>query len=151
MEAFIAPTIGGLLIGSSAVLLLALLGRIAGISSIVWGAISGQADNSWRWLFILGLLAGPLLYHAISSTPYPAPSAQPSGTQTALTFQGAPELALSGGQPDVANSSDWEDKLTNVSGYRFVRFKSVMKGNGQTKQVPTIDELIIPFIFFTVN
>jgi uncharacterized membrane protein YedE/YeeE len=77
VEAFIAPTIGGLLIGSSAVLLLVLLGRMAGISSIVWGAISGQADNSWRWLFIFGLLAGPLLYHAISATPYPAPSAQP--------------------------------------------------------------------------
>lgn len=77
MEAFIAPTIGGLLIGGSAVLLLLVLGRIAGISGIVWGAISGQADNSWRWLFILGLLAGPLLYHAASGTSYPAPSAQP--------------------------------------------------------------------------
>lgn len=77
MEAFIAPTIGGLLIGGSAVLLLVLLGHIAGISSIVWGAISGQADNSWRWLFILGLLAGPLLYHATSGTPYPAASVQP--------------------------------------------------------------------------
>ncbi len=77
MEAFIAPTIGGLLIGGSAVLLLLVLGRIAGISGIVWGAISDQADNSWRWLFILGLLAGPLLYHAASGTPYPAPSAQP--------------------------------------------------------------------------
>ena len=76
MEIFIAPTIGGLLIGSSAVLLLLALGRIAGISGIVWGAVSGQADNSWRWLFILGLLAGPLLYHGISSTPYPAVSGQ---------------------------------------------------------------------------
>lgn len=77
MEAFIAPTIGGLLIGGSAVLLLLMLGRIAGISGIVWGAISGQADNSWRWLFILGLLVGPLLYHQISGTSYPAASAQP--------------------------------------------------------------------------
>lgn len=77
MEIFISPTIGGLLIGSSAVLLLLMLGRIAGISGIVWGAISGQADNSWRWLFILGLLAGPLLYHAASGVPYPAASAQP--------------------------------------------------------------------------
>jgi uncharacterized membrane protein YedE/YeeE len=77
VEAFIAPTIGGLLIGGSAVLLLLVLGRIAGISGIVWGAISGQADNSWRWLFILGIVAGPLLYHAISDTPYPAASGQP--------------------------------------------------------------------------
>ena len=77
MEVFIAPTIGGLLIGSSAVILLLVLGRIAGISGIVWGAVSGQVDNSWRWLFILGLLGGPLLYHSISATPYPAVSAQP--------------------------------------------------------------------------
>jgi uncharacterized membrane protein YedE/YeeE len=77
MEAFIAPTMGGLLIGCSAVLLLLALGRIAGISGIVWGAISGQADNSWRWLFVLGLLAGPLLYHTVSGIPYPAASAQP--------------------------------------------------------------------------
>ena len=77
MDAFITPLIGGLLIGSSAVLLLLSLGRIAGISGVVWGAISGQADNSWRWLFILGLALGPLLFHGISGAPYPAPSAQP--------------------------------------------------------------------------
>ena len=77
MDAFITPLIGGLLIGSSAVLLLLSLGRIAGISGVVWGAISGQADNSWRWLFILGLALGPLLFHGISGSPYPAPSAQP--------------------------------------------------------------------------
>jgi len=77
LDAFITPLIGGLLIGSSAVLLLLSLGRIAGISGVVWGAISGQADNSWRWLFILGLALGPLLFHGISGAPYPAPSAQP--------------------------------------------------------------------------
>ena len=58
MDAFITPTIGGLLIGGSAVLLLLGLGRIAGISGIVWSAVSGQPDNAWRWLFILGLLLG---------------------------------------------------------------------------------------------
>jgi uncharacterized membrane protein YedE/YeeE len=77
VESFIAPIVGGLLIGGSAVLLLLVMGRIAGISGIVWGAISGQADNSWRWLFIVGLLAGPLIYHAASDTPYPAASTQP--------------------------------------------------------------------------
>ena len=77
MTAFITPTIGGLLIGCSAVLLLLVLGRIAGISGIVWAAVSGQADNSWRWLFILGLLAGPLLYHGASGVAYPAVSSQP--------------------------------------------------------------------------
>lgn len=77
MQAFIAPTVGGLMIGSSAVLLLLLLGRIAGISGIVWAAIFDQAERGWRWLFILGLLLGPLLYHAVSGTPYPAVSDKP--------------------------------------------------------------------------
>jgi uncharacterized membrane protein YedE/YeeE len=77
LNAIITPLVGGLLIGCSAVLLLLLLGRIAGISGVVWGAISGQADNSWRWLFLIGLVAGPILFHGLSDSPYPAPSAQP--------------------------------------------------------------------------
>ena len=75
MAEFIVPLVGGLLIGCSALLLMLLLGRIAGISGIVWGAVSGQADNGWRWLFILGLLAGPWLYHAIAAVPFPEPPA----------------------------------------------------------------------------
>ena len=77
LDAYMTPLAGGLLIGGSAVLLLLSLGRIAGISGIVWGAISGQADNSWRWLFVLGLILGPLAFHGISGAPMPAPSAQP--------------------------------------------------------------------------
>lgn len=77
MDAFVIPTIGGLLIGGSAVMLLLGLGRIAGISGIVWSAVSSQPDNAWRWLFILGLLLGPFAYHAVSGMSYPAPSVQP--------------------------------------------------------------------------
>lgn len=65
---------GGLLLGTSAVLLLLLHGRIAGISGIVWGAVSAQPDNAWRWTFIVGLVAGPLLYHTLSGAPYPTAS-----------------------------------------------------------------------------
>jgi uncharacterized membrane protein YedE/YeeE len=74
MFAYTTPLIGGLLIGASAVALLYFLGRIAGISGIVWGAVSAQPDNSWRWLFVVGLVAGPLLFHFLSNTPYPAAS-----------------------------------------------------------------------------
>lgn len=77
MDAFITPLTGGLMIGGAAVLLLLTLGRIAGISGIVWGAISAQPDNSWRWLFILGLIVGPLVFHGISGAPQPAASDQP--------------------------------------------------------------------------
>ena len=50
---------GGLLIGLSAVLLLYLNGRIAGISGIVNGVLARQAgDTAWRVAFIVGMLAG---------------------------------------------------------------------------------------------
>ncbi|MDB4542718.1 YeeE/YedE family protein [bacterium] len=74
MFSYTTPLLGGLLIGASATAMLLFLGRITGISGIVWGAVSGQAENSWRWLFIAGLVLGPLLYHTLSATPYPAAS-----------------------------------------------------------------------------
>lgn len=74
MLSYTTPLLGGLLIGASATAMLLFLGRITGISGIVWGAVSGQAENSWRWLFIAGLVLGPLLYHTLSATPYPAAS-----------------------------------------------------------------------------
>lgn len=77
MFAYTTPLMGGLLIGFSAVALLLLLGRMAGISGIVWGAVSAQPDNAWRWLFVVGLLAGPLLYHTLSGASFPAPSQLP--------------------------------------------------------------------------
>jgi hypothetical protein len=50
---------GGLLIGLSAVLLLYLNGRIAGISGILNGVLVRQAgDTAWRVAFIVGMLAG---------------------------------------------------------------------------------------------
>jgi len=77
MFAYTTPLIGGLLIGASSVALLYFLGRIAGIAGIVWGAISAQPDNAWRWLFIVGLLAGPLAYHFLAAVPNPPPSPLP--------------------------------------------------------------------------
>lgn len=51
--------IGGILIGISSSLLLWLNGRIAGISGIVTGAVTRpNEDSAWRWLFLLGMLAG---------------------------------------------------------------------------------------------
>ncbi|HEY7773266.1 MAG TPA: YeeE/YedE thiosulfate transporter family protein [Marinagarivorans sp.] len=72
MTEFITPLVGGLLIGLAATLLLLFLGRIAGISGIVWGAISNQSDRLWRWLFVWGLIIGVGLYHAISGAPIPS-------------------------------------------------------------------------------
>ncbi len=77
MLAYTTPFIGGLLIGTTAVALLFLLGRIAGIAGIVWGAISAQPDNAWRWMFIVGLVVGPVLYHLLAQVPNPQASTLP--------------------------------------------------------------------------
>lgn len=66
------PIFGGFLIGASAFLLLLSMGRIAGIAGILWGAVTGQSDDkTWRWLFILGLLLGGLLFQFVSSQEAP--------------------------------------------------------------------------------
>ena len=62
---WIVALTGGMLIGLSATILLAFSGRIAGISGIVNGAIRFNRQESWRWFFILGMLAGGLLYRTI--------------------------------------------------------------------------------------
>ena len=72
MTNFFWPSVGGILLGISATLLLLLTGRIAGISGILWGAITkNQDDRTWRWLFLAGLIGGAWLYHAISGNAYP--------------------------------------------------------------------------------
>ncbi len=58
---------GGALIGAASGLLLLVNGRIAGISGIAGTLIGGlDRDSAWRALFILGLLAGPVLYMALA-------------------------------------------------------------------------------------
>jgi hypothetical protein len=54
--------VGGALIGLSAVLLMTLTGRTAGISGIVNGLITARGrDRAWRMAFVLGLIAAPFL------------------------------------------------------------------------------------------
>jgi uncharacterized membrane protein YedE/YeeE len=54
---------GGGLIGAAAVLLMALEGRIAGISGIVGGLLppTPASDKAWRVAFLVGLIAGLVL------------------------------------------------------------------------------------------
>lgn len=62
--------IGGLLIGFSTLLMIRLLGKIAGISGIVgqlWSA--DKYDRAWRFAFVAGLLVSPLLYALFSPLP----------------------------------------------------------------------------------
>ena len=65
-----APLAGGIFIGLAAVLLMALSGRIAGISGIVGGLLPpGFADDpAWRIAFVAGLIGGPLAVGALTGT-----------------------------------------------------------------------------------
>ncbi len=80
---YINPVIGGLLIGLSAVLMMYAIGRICGISGIVKGAIQNLfldplkhvKEHAWRWMFLIGLIIGPLITHQVPSAKAPSPIA----------------------------------------------------------------------------
>ena len=69
-----ASLAGGLLIGLSAALLIALLGRVAGISGITgallqmptWSAVK---QWGWRLAFIVGMVAAPLVWQLFAPLP----------------------------------------------------------------------------------
>lgn len=61
--------LGGALIGLSAVLLMALHGRIAGMTGILSGVIPPVApDWQWRAIFLVGAILAPLIYRATGGT-----------------------------------------------------------------------------------
>lgn len=66
----VSALIGGMLIGTAAVLLLLLNGRIAGISGIAGGLLRPRADDvGWRVMFIVGLMIGAGAYGLVTSGP----------------------------------------------------------------------------------
>ena len=68
----VSALLGGLLIGLSASLLLWLNGRIAGVSGILFGLLSGSlSERVWRGLFLLGLVLGTAGYLTLTHTPAP--------------------------------------------------------------------------------
>lgn len=72
MENFtpVSAAVGGVLIGLSAVLFMALNGRIAGISGIVAGVLTPVSGEwAWRIAFVGGLFAAPFLVWLFSERP----------------------------------------------------------------------------------
>lgn len=68
MHPFLLATIGGGLIGTAAVMMMGLTGRIAGVSGILSGSITQPADDRlWRILFIVGLVLGGALPALLSA------------------------------------------------------------------------------------
>lgn len=66
-----ASLIGGALIGVAAVLLMALHGRIAGLTGILSGLLppTPAPDWAWRLAFLAGMVAAPAVYGGITGQP----------------------------------------------------------------------------------
>lgn len=60
----VSALLGGALIGLAATLLLASIGRVAGISGIVNAALESREGRAWRLAFLGGLVAGAALWFA---------------------------------------------------------------------------------------
>lgn len=66
----LASSIGGILIGLSAVLLMALHGRIAGMTGILGGVIPPlSSDWQWRAAFLAGAIVAPAIWLAVTGMP----------------------------------------------------------------------------------
>lgn len=70
--------LGGVLIGLATSALLALDGRVAGISGIVGGLLRPiPGDRAWRYVFLLGLLVGGAILRVSVPEVFGAPVAGP--------------------------------------------------------------------------
>ena len=66
----VSASLGGALIGLSAVLLMLFNGRIAGIAGIAGGVLRPAAgDVAWRIAFMAGLVLGVLIYRGLAPNP----------------------------------------------------------------------------------
>jgi uncharacterized membrane protein YedE/YeeE len=83
---YLLALLGGALIGVAVAVLLLFNGRVAGISGILGGLVH-PAGGEWAWraFFVVGLLGGGLVVHAVS------PASIGGATTTSL-----PVLALAG-------------------------------------------------------
>lgn len=62
----VASTFGGVLIGLAAVLLMALNGRLMGVSGIAGSLLTSVSDKGWRICFIIGLAIGAAIYSVMT-------------------------------------------------------------------------------------
>jgi len=83
-DAFLMALAGGICIGIATIFLMAMLGKIAGVSGIVFAAAKAPVENFWSIFFIAGLVLGAFLFHFSSGHPIP-------------TFEVSMPLMLSGG------------------------------------------------------
>lgn len=70
--------LGGSLIGMSAVALMALHGRVAGMTGILSGAIMPKGDWDWRLAFLIGAIFAPMVTLLLTGMSLPLQADLPS-------------------------------------------------------------------------
>jgi uncharacterized membrane protein YedE/YeeE len=79
MNEYTLALTGGVLIGISTSLLLLFKGRVFGISGILAGILKNQSgDTLWRWMIMLGLIAGGTVVGLSNPNMVPTISEDPS-------------------------------------------------------------------------
>lgn len=71
---YINATIGGVMIACSVIMMMGLLGKVTGISGVVWQTVKISKEEPaqfWRPAFLVGLIAGPALVHYFLSWEFP--------------------------------------------------------------------------------
>jgi uncharacterized protein len=74
LHPFVQAAIGGVMIGLASWLLLASLGRVAGITGILGGALAPfngapKGERAWRWAFVVGLIVMGAIAAFMLNTP----------------------------------------------------------------------------------
>ena len=69
--------LGGSLIGIAAVALMALHGRVAGMTGILTGIVVRRGDWDWRLAFLLGAIAAPVVILLLTGTSLPVQAELP--------------------------------------------------------------------------
>jgi uncharacterized protein len=78
--------LGGALIGFASVMLMMLIGRIAGVSGILGGCLAlASGKNVWRFAFVAGLVLAPLASGLLG---YPMPTPQMPASWTMIVSAG---------------------------------------------------------------
>lgn len=62
MDTLFFPLVGGILIGLASVIILAILGKVAGVSGIIFSLLQKPAQaEKWKLFFLLGLVIGAVI------------------------------------------------------------------------------------------
>ena len=90
MEPWMSALLGGVLIGTSASLLLWLDGRIAGVSGIVNGLMPpARDDTAWRLAFLVGLMGAGAVTVSVLGQHAGSPDPCPEWVRTSSTATAA--------------------------------------------------------------